>query len=272
MGKLIVKDDLSDPMKAEVILEEVYESVRASYNLREACRVIGTGEALNIEIPLVTQRVSGQQDVPELEEAEITSQAYNHISSKLHKNVVHIALSREAQMEAKQDILSMHVQDAGQEIGRMENSEIADQFSALSSNDPGTNWSGTDDPLDDIMNAATTIRENGFEPTQIWMEPGVYSALVTNDKLLDRLERGATADGELGSIGGFDIKLDQELTDGEAYLVDPNAPSFVLFDGPEWISEYSSDTAFYDGYIIADFLGLETVLSEAAYRMTGLLS
>jgi len=270
MGKLVVRDDLSDPMKAEVILEEVYREVRASYNLREACRVIGTGEALNIEIPLVTQRVSGQQDVPELEEAEISSQAYSHISSKLHKNVVHIALSREAQMEAKQDILSMHVQDAGQEIGRMENAEIADEFSALDSNS-GSDWSASNDPFDDIMTAATTVRENGYEPTQLWMEPGVYSALVSNDDILDRLERGATADGQLGTIAGFDIRLDQELPDGEAYLIDPTAPAFVLFDGPEWISEYSSDTAFYDGYIIADFLGLETVLPNAAYRLTDLL-
>lgn len=272
MGKLVIRDDLADPMKAEIVLEEVDRAIRANYNLRDLCRVLQTGEALTVDIPLITSKVAGQMNVPELEEAAISSQSYDHIRSQLHKNITHVALSKEAQLESKFDILRMHVEDAGKEIAHMENIEIAAELDTFDS-DAADDWTDDqNDPFDDIMDAVTTIRNNHFEPTQMWMEPAVHSALLSNGNIMDRLQRGATADGQLTTMAGIQIRVDNELSDETVYFVDPTAPALMLFDGPEWINEYSHDTAFYDGYIIADFLGIERVQPDACHRLTGCLS
>lgn len=271
MGKLVVQDDVDDTMKAELVLEEVYKATRADYNLRDACRVINTGNSINVDIPLITARVSGQMNVPELEEAEISSQSYSHVSAKLHKNVVHVALSKEAQVNANVDIMRMHVEDSGEEIARMENYEIADEMTTASfESTSGSDWSGSNDPFDDIMEAVAEIRKRDFNPDQIWMAPDQYSEFVSNEEVVRRLERGATAEGQITSAAGLNIRVDNELSAGDAYVIDSSAPVFVLLDGPAWISEYSDHTAFYDAYLIADFLHIETLLEDAGQKITGI--
>lgn len=269
MGKLLVKDDVDDSMKAKVILEEVYRVKRSDYNLRNACKVMSV-DVRNISIPLVTQNVTGQEKVPELEEVKIDSQAYSSLTKQLYKNGAHVALSGEAQMEAKQDIMKMNVEGAAADLARMENKQLAELFDTLSGV-AGSDWSDTNDPFDDITSVVTTIRENGFEADTMLMEPTVYGALLSNEEIYKRMERGATTDAKLPSLAGLQIIVDNALTSGSAYILDKSEPCAMLFDGPKWIREYQDPAAFYDGYVIADFLEMELIQPDAGRELTGLL-
>lgn len=273
MGKLIVRDDLAEPMKAKTVLDEVYLVTRDNYNLREACRTVQTGDSLQVEVPVITDTVSGQMNVPELEEAEISSEAYDYIRSRLHKNVVHVALSHESQMESMMDIMTMNVQDAGREIARMENEEIATEMEGFTNTwDVSTEndeWDADEpgDPFYDIMEVAREIREENYEPNQLWLATDAYSALLSNEHVMERMQRGATADGTINTIAGFEIRTDHMIPSGEGYMLDSTAPAMMFFDGPEWIREYRDEVAFFDGYVIADFLGIQKVIEDAAYRL-----
>ncbi len=271
--KIIVGDDIPDKMKAEVVAEEVYKVARANYNLRQICRVINTGEDINISIPIVDGRVSGQRNVGELEEAKISAQSYSTVEARLHKNVAHVVLSAESQLTANKDIMSMNKDDAGQDISMMENEDIYDALTGAEITTEGADvdWSNSDnDPFSDIQDAINIVRDQNFNPDTILMDPDAYSILVTNQNVVDRLERGATADGTINSISGLDIMVDNTLDSETVYVMDSSKPVLVLADGPGMVNNYSNKVAMYDGYIIADFLHVEPVLTDAAVQITGI--
>lgn len=267
--KILVKDDITDEMQAKVVMARINEVIRPSYNLRDLTRAIDTGERIHISYPLTTKRVQGQRDVKELQEAAISSQAYDHIDETLHKNVTHIVLSAESQLSAEENIWSMHVDDSALEIANMENQDVSDVLDDMGSELTGvSDWSDNDnDPYVDIMDAATMIREEHLDPNVIAMEPGLYAEFVSNQNIVDRFERGRTVDGSIASIAGLDIMIDTELPDDTAYVLDTAAPAMVLADGPRMIGEYTNQAAMFDGYVIADFLHVEDVIDEAVVYM-----
>lgn len=273
--KIIVGDDIPEKMKAEVVAEQVYKVARANYNLRNICRVIDTGNDIHISIPIVDGRVSGQRNVGELEEAKISAQSYSTVDETLHKNVAHVVLSAESQLSANQDIMSMNADDAGQDIARMENEDIKDALTGAGITTEGADadWDNNDnDPFADIQSAMNVVRDENFNPDTILMDPDAYAILVTNQNVVDRLERGATSDGTINSISGLDIIVDNTLDSGTVYIMDTSKPVLLLADGPGMVNTYQNKVAMYDGYMIADFLHVEPVLTDAAVEITGITS
>jgi len=276
--KIIVSDDIHDDMKAEVVMERINEVIRHEYSLRDYTRVVDTGRRRHARIPLRTKRVRGVRDVGELEEAPVSAQDWDTIERTLKKNVTHIALSEESRMSADFNVWNEHVQDAAEEIARLENLDVKDVLEDdsnwLTYTDTGDWTDDTDDPFKDIMAAATEMRTwdetdddhaRGFNPDTLLLDPGSYSTLLSNEKVVKRLERGATAEGEVQSLAGMNIAMDQTLddTDEQVYLLDTNSQGIVLFDGPRLVRDYQEPKAFFDGYNIADFLWVEPVLDEA---------
>ena len=266
----MISEDLSNPMVATVVVEEVFRSARHKYNLREATRIISTNDAIDVHIPLITQRIEGHRNIGELEETPLSAQRYDFIHERLHKNVAHISLSKEMQISAKQDVMKWNAEDCGRDIARMENMDIADVINTITQI-AGNDWTDPAvDPFVDLMLASRTVRDEGFNPNQLWLASDSYSALLTNPNIVNRFERGATVADDLGSIAGFKIYKDNELTDGTATFIDTSEPSIMLFDGPEWIYDYNEPKAFFDGYIIADFLHVELVQPDSAITLTGI--
>lgn len=259
---ILVQDDITDDMKAKVVMERINTELRDQYDLRNLGRVIDTGEDIHVSRQLVTSRVSGERKVAELEEAEISSQSYADVDESLFKNVVHIVLSQESMLSADANIWNEHVSDAAREIANMENEEVSEVIdsSAVAPGTGDTDWSSTNDPFDDIMSAAQEMREENLTPDTLLMGPGAYANFVSNEEVVKRLERGATADGSITGAAGFRIAQSNSLADSNyCYLLDTNAPAFYVADGPRMVRQYQSDTAFYDGYNIADFLFVGTV-------------
>jgi len=102
----ITPDDISN-IEAVTILDEVLGLARPQYVLRNACRIVRMDQ-LTANIDVAT-KLTGQEKVPPLTEAEIASQSYTRVSFDLWKNVVHVVVSDEAGKKAAHDILALHV-------------------------------------------------------------------------------------------------------------------------------------------------------------------
>jgi len=271
MGKLIVSTDIPESMKAEVIVEEVLGLARPRYTLRQLCRVIDFGDAIQGKIPIATT-LAGQEKVPPLVEAELSAQSYVDLNFELWKNVVHVAISKEAELKSKFDIMQLKVQDAARDLARMENKQIGAELDTLTAI-AGSDWSvDTNDPLEDIMAAIEAIESLGYEPKVIAMATGVYAAFVHNDKVKEAYERGATvARGKIPAVAGLRIVVDTHITPKTAIVLDPDAPCIALADGPQLVEKYPGGAKFFDGYAIAQFLQPKIALDDAGRKLTGLL-
>jgi len=269
MGKILIESDVTDGMQAEVIAEEVIAKARTWYRLREVCRVQESEEIVG-KLPIQTN-LAGQEKVGELVEAELSALSFTDVEIDMWKNVVHVAVSSEAKLRSKYDLLRMSIQDAAKDIARMENKQIAemmDNATALA----GADWSNdANSPMDDIQAATALLNNAGYEPQWLVMTPNVYEAFSTNAKVVDAYVRGATVGERIPSVLGLAILVDPNLTDKQAWVVDKNAPAFLLADGPEVVTEYHGGPKFYTGYAIADFLEPQLVISEASRRLTGVL-
>jgi len=270
MGKIIVADDIPDAMKAEVIAEEVIAAARPDYNLRKLCRIM-TMEEITAKIPIQTN-LSGQEKVPELVEANLSALAFTQVEFDMWKNVVHVAVSKEAELRSKQNLMNLSVQDAGRDVARMENKQIAEMMDG-STAVAGTDWAtDTNSPMKDILKGIRILHDAGYKPQWLSLPPEVYEAFASNAKVVEAYMRGATVEkGMIPGVLGLEILVDPALTNKMGWVVDQRAPAFALGDGPELVTKYPGGPKFYDGYAIGDFMEPKLVIGEGSRRLTGLL-
>jgi hypothetical protein len=269
MPGLIGIDNITD-IEARVIVSEVLGLANRKYNLRKLTRVI-TMDQLIGDVPVATKLV-GSTKVPEFVEARLSSQSYTKLSFNLWKNVVHVAISREAQRRARYDVLQMHVQDAARELAKMENDQIATALETTTNTLAGSDWGLSNDPASDIMAAQAQIEslELGFNANYIAMHPLVYADLVTNELVKKYMSLDSVArTGNLPEFCGLPIIRDPALTNTIALVVSTEAPAVVLGDGPSMVEKYTGGPAFYDGYAIAKFLEPKIVQSSVIVKITG---
>lgn len=271
MPGIIIPDDVSDGMKAELIVEELLGLARRKYNMRKYCRVIDTGTRLQGRWPVAT-KLAGHEKVPALVEAAVSAQAYTDLTFNLWKNVVHLAIAREAEFDSIVDLMRSNIQDAARDLARMENKQIAEIVPTYTSV-AGGNWSSTDNPLDDIMPLVGTIQDLGYDPNAIVMQSLVYADFLANENIREVYERGATV-ARLGieMIGSLQIGRESGLVAETAWLLDTEAPAATLFDGPSIVEQYTMASKFARGYATGKFLEPVKTLDDAAREMTGLLS
>jgi hypothetical protein len=264
---MLMYDDVKN-LAARVTIQEVLGLARPLYRLRELCTVV--------QMPRLTARVrtatdyTGSEKVPELHEADIKCQAYSYTDFALWKNVVHLALSKEAELKTDVDVLALEVKSAARELARMENSQIAteieaDGTSAGTSYDwsEKTNGVSNHDPITDILNACEPIHVAGYMAKVIAFNWQQYADLVANTHISSLLERGTIVkSGKLPAIVGLQIITDENITDNYAYVCDPDAPWVILGEGPELAVKYGQDSPkFFEGYAIAKFIEPEITIA-----------
>jgi len=267
MGKIIVSEDITDAMKAEVIAEEVLLQATPQYNLRKLCRVLPFGNRIEGKFPIQTN-LEGQEKVGELVEAELSALSFVDLDFSLWKNVVHVAQSKESKLRSIHDIMKMSAMDAARDMARMENKQIAEEMVSSTAFTSAGVWStSTNNPLDDILTGITTLNDNGYNPQYLAMPPAVYKAFAVSPFIVDAYIRGSTVTGMIPSVLGLEIVIDPQLTAKTAWILDQKAPAFALADGPELIEKYPGGPAFYDGWAIADFLEPKQVLAAASRKV-----
>ncbi len=260
-----------DEFEAEVIVEDVMEVARQEYNLRELCRVVSM-DKLEGTIRMIDGPVEGSEKVGELEEAPLDSADFAEVNFNLWKNVAHVAISNEAQHRDSVNVFELNVTDAGRELARMENKQIAEEMEEAD-DVSGSSWSDdSNEPKQDLFKAKKEIKANAFNADAVAMHPDVYADMVTNDNVGDDFERGSdeNVSGEVANYAGLDIYTDNELPDGSAFVLDRTAPAMVLGEGPT--DENSSDlgSRFGREYAIAKYIQPKILKSDAIRELTGL--
>jgi hypothetical protein len=260
-------DDVSD-LKAQVVIQEVLGLARVQYRLRELCQVIQMPK-LVADIRTATD-YTGSEKVPELVEADVKSQSYTKSSFSLWKNVVHLAISAEAELKTDVDILPLEIRSAAKELARMENSQIATEIEADGTASTGYAWNdktngvSDHDPVTDILTACEPIFAAGYEASRIAFNFTQYQDLITNTHITSLLERGSIVKtSRLPAVAGLQITIDQNISNNYVYVIDPSAPAVILGEGPEMAVRYGSDSPkFFKGYAIAKFLEPEVVIAN----------
>lgn len=287
-GSLVDSTDITE-IEAIVILKEVLGLARPQYKLRGMVRSIPM-DKLVARIPIATG-LTGQEKVGELEEAEINKQAYTYQAFELYKNVVHIAMSDEAQMKANLGIMAMHISDAARDLARMENKQIAETLDLCDNNvaaaggsaaihtwDTSTDGVSDANPWIDILAGLIAIDSDGFPPDLGVMHPQVWQGLITNDWVKRQVEVGlgrVTATGlALPGFPDIGVLLDYAvLPITSCYLMSTKAPAIVMGVGPTLAARYRHEVKDYDAYKIRQFLDPEIIDFgtgiDALYEITG---
>ena len=278
-AQMITPEDISS-IEAVTILDEVLGLARPQYKLRQICRLIRM-DSLTANVDIAT-KLTGQEKVPPLVEAEISAEAYTRVRFDLWKNVVHVAISDEAIKKAAHDILSLHVTDAAREIARMENKQIAEELDTATTVAAAGNWDsmtgGVSDynPFEDLLGVFNTLEGFGYPPDFAVMHPKVWKAFITNTFVRDLVRAGIA---RLGSEGGqftmpgypsVRVVVDHSVTpDTSCFVLSSEAPAMVLGLGPTEAARYRDEKAGYYAYIIRQWLQPKVVISNALREITG---
>jgi len=271
---IIMYNDVTD-LKAQVVIAEVMGLARVQYKLRELCKVIQMPK-LVADIRTAVD-YTGTAKVPELVEADIKSQAYTKASFELWKNVVHLAISAEADLKTDVNILDLEMASAAKELARMENAQIATEIEAngtslVTQGAWNTKVSGvsSNDPVYDMLVACQPIFDAGYQASMAAMHFRTYSELITNTHITSLLERGGVIKtAVLPALAGLQLLIDENITNTVAYIIDPSAPSVILGEGPTLAVRYGNDNPrFYKGYAIAQFLQPKVAVTNGCRVIT----
>ena len=260
-------------VQAQVIIGEMLGLARTKYTLREICKVVQVPHLVGDVRTATTY--TGSEKVPELVEADIKSQAYTKVSFDLWKNVVHLAISAEAELKSDINVMDMQITDGAKEMARMENSQIATEFEADATSSTGYKWQdktngvSDHDPIIDFELAQEALDALGYEGKKIAMNRTQYGRLITNTHITSLLERGTVVKtGQMPVVNGLAISLDAQITDNLVYLIDPEGTPIYLGEGPEMAVQYASDSPkFMTGWAFAKFLEPMFVNANAARKI-----
>lgn len=231
----------------------------------------------------IATKLTGQEKVPPLVEAEISAEAYTRVRFDLWKNVVHVALSDEAVKKAAHDILGLNVSDAAKELARMENKQVAAEMPSATDQAAGGTWdamttppTSDNNPFEDILTTLNTLEGNGYPANWSVMHPQVWKAFITNSFVKDLVHAGIAKLGALGgefSLPGYpDVRVlvDHAVTpNSSCYVMSSEAPALVLGEGPTEAARYRNEKAGYYAYIIRQYLQPKLVLDDAIREITG---
>lgn len=279
-AQMITPEDISS-IEAVTILDEVLGLARPRYKLRQICRLVRM-DSLTARVDVAT-KLTGQEKVPPLVEAELAAEAYTKVDFDLWKNVAHVALSDEALKKAAHDILGLNVADAARELPRMENKQIGEELPQATDQAAGGAWdamttppNSDNNPYDDIITALNTLDGKGYPANWAVMHPNVWKAFITNSFVKDLVHAGiakvAATGGEF-SIPGYPdvgVLIDSAVTPNTScYILSSDAPALIMGDGPTEAARYREEKAGYYAYIIRQWLQPKFVLDDAIREITG---
>lgn len=275
-GGILQTGDLTD-LEPRIFIEELLGFARNAYNLRNLCRIVQCPK-LQARVRTAT-RGTIHAKVEELEEPDIKAADYTYVDLSLYKNAGHVVVSDEAQMRASFDVFNLEIQDAGRDLARLENTQIAAEWNGTNSGSAGgttvtgSDWGGAADPARDVLElaaAAMEVLDLGYEPQDLAMHPLVYADLVTNTNVAKELTHtDLIRQGGVMSIYGFNITRDIHLTNTRCYVVDKNAPSCLLAQGGTSAARYRSEPRGMDAYIVRQWLQPYVVRTNSLYILTG---
>lgn len=279
-SQMITPEDI-ESIEAVTILDEVLSLARPKYKLRQICRLVRM-DNLTARVDVAT-KLTGQEKVPPLVEAELAAEAYTKVDFDLWKNVTHVALSDEAIKKAAHDIMALNVADAARELARMENKQIGEELPSATDQAAGGAWdamttppTSDNNPYSDIITALNTLEGNGYPANWAVMHPQVWKAFITNSFVKDLVHAGITkvaATGGEFSIPGYpdvSVLIDSAVSPNTScYILSSDAPALIMGEGPTSVARYREEKAGYYAYIIRQWIQPKLVLDDGIREITG---
>ncbi|MEM3017953.1 MAG: hypothetical protein QXO25_03635 [Candidatus Bathyarchaeia archaeon] len=274
-------------IQAQVVLEEVLGLARPLYKLRQACRVINIPQ-LTLSVDIAT-KISAQEQVPPLVEADIKAQTYTRVNFDLWKNVTHVVLEDEVQKRAAHDVLRLHVEDAAKALAQAENSQIYDVMKTATAV-TGESWNAMTtppdndyDPFNKIGEAIEAIEAEGYEPDFMAVPPRAWNAFIRNSYVRELVKAGIVSVGAGGASftlpgwPGIKVIVDTGMTEATAtnsvaVIGDSTAPGIALGNGPTESARYRNEPCGYDAFIIRQWLEPKLIVGNAIRKLTGIIT
>ena len=258
------------------LLREVIRREWRQYNAIQATRRIPVPK-LQLNVPIV-EKYAASTKVPELVAADQKSNDFTQAQLRLFKNVVDIYESDESRLKATIEPLNFEIDQASGALGEAANTQIqteietATTVAAAGAWDVvnGTNGRNATSPLDDLVNAATTINGNHFIANTLTMHPRVAGDYLTNTFINGQLPPGNMelfGVFELPKFPGIKAVVDQSFTNTTATLLDSRV--MLLGEGPTVAEQFRDPHRGADGWVIRQWMHPLLTTSDGAREITG---
>ena len=281
---IVTTTDISN-IEAVVVLDEVLGRARPQYNLRSVVKVIPMDQ-LVCSISVAT-KLTVQEKVGALVEADISKESYTDVDFKLWKNVGHVAISDEANMMARHPIFNQSIDECARDLARVENKQIKECMEAdITEQDTTTavysDWgavtSGVSDtnPFLAIQAQMDAILAEGYPVDFLGMHPTIWGKFIQNTYVRELVKSGIATIGATGgnfTLPGYpNVKVvtDYAFTSTPTGSIGPVigwSGGLVLGKGPTMAAKYRNEKAGYDAYIIRDWMQPQVVVSDALSKI-----
>mgnify|MGYP003320983493 FL=1 len=167
------------------LLSEVIRREWRDFNAIHAVRRIPVPK-LQLNVP-ITNKFGANKKVPELAQADQKSNTFTQAQLRLWKNVISIYESDEARLKATIEPMQFEIDQASGALAQAANEQIVtaiESLTATACGDWGAMTSAGDfnarNPLNDLVDAVTTITSNHFRPDTLCVHPRVISDYLSN--------------------------------------------------------------------------------------------
>ncbi len=223
----------------------------------------------------VASKLAASEKVPDLVESELKKQGYSRVAFDLWKNEVHVAVSDKSRRQSSINVMGLSIEDAAGALAYSKNSQIKTAIESTTRTSAGGDWTGTDNPYDDLTTALNSIEDTyGFMGDTIVAPRLVWSAFFGNSYVKGQL-KGEVLPGSrvfpIPGLPGLKGIMDNTLTAASATVLDSKQAVF-LAQGPVEAEGYRNSKAGYNAWVIRDWMQPQLVQNDAAYKLTALLS
>ena len=257
------------------LLSEVRRREWRDFNAIQAVRKIPVPK-LQLNVP-ITNKYAASKKVPELQEADQKSNTFTQAQLRLWKNVISIYESDESQLKGTIEPLQFEIDQAAGALAQAANEQIVTEIESLTTQ-AGGDWGAmvtngdfsNRNPLNDLVDAVTTITSNHFRPDVICMHPRVVSDYLSNTYIHASTRpdsREFSGKFPLDKMPNVNTVVDVGFTNTVATIFDSR--TMLLGEGPTIAESFRDPYRGADGYVIRQFLQPKKTTNDAGRKITG---
>lgn len=258
------------------LLEQIVRKEWRDFNAINAVRRIPVPK-LQMNVP-ITNKYGANKKVPELAQADQKSNTFTQAQLRLWKNVVSIYESDESQLKGTINPLNFEIEQASGALAQSANEQIVTEIEAGLATQVGGDWGAmvtagdfsNRNPLNDIVDAVSTITGNHFRPDTMTAHPRVISDYQSNTYIHASTRpdtRQISGVFPLDKMPNVNTVVDVGFTNTVACVFDSRGA--LLGEGATIAESFRDPYRGADGYIIRQFLQPKVTTSDIGVKITG---
>lgn len=258
------------------LLREVIGREWREFNAINAVRRIPVPK-LQLNVPIVGKYTANDK-VPELVVPDQKTNTFTQAQLRLFKNVVDLYQSDEARLKGTIEPLNFEIDQAAGALGQVANTQIATEIETATTLAAGGPWNqvsvthgrNNNNPLTDLISAATTITGLNYRPDTLCMHPNVAGGLLTNSFINGQMPPGQMVPWgvfQVPNYPGVKAVVDQSFTGTTATFLDSR--TMLLGEGPTVAEQYRDPYRGADGWVIRQWMHPLLSTANASRKITG---